>query len=269
MPPSGSGSGRTIAIVAAAVGVVVLLAVAAFVGVRVLGDDSDDSSAGGPTGSTAPSELPSTQPIPSNPTLPGQPMPTAPGKPLGSLTPSVTQCYGGSPTTVSGRSGPTISAGGLTAPSLLSHGYQLDARDGIAFSFLDELQMTSKTVAKNWISPVVVGALPKADGFSGVEATARNVLACISENPSLYRGATALDDVSGHSTKVDGHAAYSLIQNIRIKDAGITVPGDTVQVVVVDTGNPRSYGVFVMAVPIGNQSLTALMKSTAEQLRVR
>jgi hypothetical protein len=167
------------------------------------------------------------------------------------------------------RSGPTITGGGLTAPSLHDHGYQLDARDAAAFTFLDSPQMASKVVAKDWISPVVVGALPRSRGFSGVEASARSVIACMAENPLLYKDASALEDVSARRTTVDGHAAFSLVQDIKVADPGVKVAGDTVQVVVVDTGNPQSYGVFVMAVPIGQQPLLSLMRSTAGQLRVR
>jgi hypothetical protein len=254
--PGGSHAGRIIAIVTAAVAFFVLLVVIVVVGVRSLG--SNDAPVALPPSSTSQS-----------PTAPVPTAPATPAAPLGTITPTTMQCEGGLPFMTIARVGATISGGGLTAPSLKSHGYLAAPGQAMAFTFLNKPVQVSKTVSGQWVSPLMLGALPKNNGFRNPQQAARTIVECLADNPGLYPGAYSLTDVAGKKIRVDGHPAYSLIQDVKVHDASTTEPGDTVQVIVVNTGNAKSYGVFVMAVPIGDKALLALQKSTAGQLHVK
>jgi len=250
----GSGAGKVIAIVAGAVVVLVLLAVIAFVAVKAIGGGKGNDTAGSSptTGGT-----------------PGSPVAPQPSKPLGTITPSTTQCDGASPSLGPNGVGTTISGGGITSPSLTNRGYSASPRTAKAFGFAEQATAVAEDVTGNWVSPLMVGAVPKADGFSSVESAARATMVCTANDRHLYKGAYSLKQISASATKVDGHSAFSLIEDIRVHEAGLTVPGDRVQIVVVDTGNPKSYGIWLMAVPIGNGSLEALQRTTSQQLHVK
>ncbi|GAB4008541.1 hypothetical protein GCM10028772_22900 [Nocardioides ultimimeridianus] len=260
-PGGGSHTGRTIAIVTAAVAFLVLLAIIAFVAVRTLG--SDDA---GPSAEPATSDTPTATDSTTPGTAPSGGV--VPSAPLGSITPTAFQCDGVTPQIGGSSTAGRIRGGGLSAPALADHGYSVDRADAGAITFASGVSMVSKVVSQGWISMMALGSLPKANGFHSPEQAARVVVACMAADPNMYRGAYAVPEVSAQNTKVDGHAAFSLVQQIKVNDPTTTALGDTVQVVVVDTGNAKSYGVFLMGVPIGNKSLEALEKLTAANVRV-
>ena len=252
----GSGAGRTIAIVTGAVAFLVLLAILAFVGVKVLGG-GDDTSA-----------RPSGQPTPSTGQVPGTTPPGAVPPALGTITPSTQQCAGGVPSASFVRVGDRISAGGLSAPSLKDHGYVAYPNIASALTFVNDLMATSKVVTTNWISTLVVAGVSR-EGFSSPENAARTLMVCTAEAPQMYQNPTALDELSATPVTVDGHRGFSITENIKVDEPGLKYAGDTVQIVVVDTGDAHHYGLFLMAVPIDDKPLLALQKSAAEQLHVK
>lgn len=262
-PPGGSSTGRTIAIASGAVAFLVLLAIIAFVAVRTLGNDDNGSPSAQPQAAT---DTPTPTPDPSIPgTSPSGPL--VPSSPLGTVTPTAVQCYGGLAGGVGSiPKGRTLSGGRLSVTN--PQGYRVLGNASVQFPFASGPQAAEKTVSSNWASTLVVGGLPRSSGFTGLEQAARAVLACAANNPTLYTGVTSIKDLSAKSVTVDGHRAFSLTQDIRVDTPTTTAKGDTAQVVVVDTGNKQSYGVFLMVVPIGNQHYLALQKSTVAALRV-
>lgn len=272
-PPPDQRTGRTIAIALAAVLVLVLLAALAFVGVKVLG--GDDDTVAHPPGTDDTTEVPSF-PEPSVPTVPGVPQPTlptlptpTPHPPLGSITPSPTQCSGSAGSIGIPGLGRTISAGGLTAPSLSRQGYSVDLLNATGFEFATGVVMVSKYVTSSWLSPLMLGTLPRTNGFRSPEQAARTAMECFADDPTMYSGGYRLTEVSAGATTVDGHRAFSLVEDVRVHNASVGVPGDRVQIIVVDTGNRRGFGIYLMAVPIGDKPLLALQKATAQQLHAR
>jgi hypothetical protein len=237
---------------------VVVLLGAGLVGVRLL--------SGGPAEVRT---LPSPTPVvPTLPTLPGLPgAPTAPAEPLGTLTPTALQCGGGVPG-LRDVHGARMTGGGLSVPTLLKQGYRYSASAGLGFPFASDAVGTMRQVARGWVSVVLVGGLSRANGFRSPEAAARAVMVCIANDPSSYQGAYALDETDGRRTTVDGRPAYDLTEDVKVHQPGLSVPGDTVRVIVVDTGNPRTYGIFMMMTPLGDPSYAALQKQAAAQLRV-
>ena len=67
---------------------------------------------------------------------------------------------------------------------------------------------------------------------------------------------------------MDGRPAWSIRADIEVDDPDLRTKGDTVEVIVVDTGSPESLAMFIGAVNIGDQSLAKTMDSTIKNLRV-
>lgn len=259
-PPAAGGGGgarspQVVAIVAAVVVGVLLLGAAVVGAVHALGDDGSDRA------------IPLPSPI--GPTLPpaSTGSTSVPPKPLGTITPTTAQCNGGVRKSRDVH-GPRMTGGGLSVPTLLDRGFRYSPNAALGLFFASDAVATAKEITTDWVSVVAVGGLRRANGFRTPQAAARTVMTCVANDPRSYQGVTAFDEVDGHRTTVDGHPAYDLTENIRVHQAGLAVPGDTVRIVVVDTGNRQNYGLFLMMVPIGDRPLLALQNQAAAQLRV-
>ncbi|WP_460854164.1 hypothetical protein [Nocardioides montaniterrae] len=193
--------------------------------------------------------------------------PSALPTPLGSVVPSTLECNGGQPG-LRDLHGPWMTGGGLRAPSMIGQGYRYSPSVGVGFTFLTDSVGTARTVAKGWISSIVVGTLPRANGFTRLERSARAVIACLANDPTGYSGAYRLVDRGAHAIRVDGHRAFIAQADILVKEPGLTVPGDRVRAVVVDTGNRRGFGLFLVATPVGDAPGLRLQKRLVAQLRL-
>jgi len=84
----------------------------------------------------------------------------------------------------------------------------------------------------------------------------------------LYPYFTDRVDTWSKSVTVDGRAAWSIRADIEVDDPDLRTKGDTVEVIVVDTGSPESLSMFIGAVNIGDPKLVTTMDSTIKNLRV-
>ena len=83
---------------------------------------------------------------------------------------------------------------------------------------------------------------------------------------SSSRRSTELDS---SETVVDGLPAWQLTEEIRIDNPDLEVEGDIAKVVVVDTGDEETYGLFVSVVPIGDQAMIDQQDAAVGKLKVR
>jgi hypothetical protein len=90
----------------------------------------------------------------------------------------------------------------------------------------------------------------------------------MTESPSFYRNFTERTDLDRESIQVDGHDAYSVSSELRIDDPEIQVEGDVARVIVVDTGDEDSFGLYVSVVPIGDQGLINQQDAASQELTV-
>jgi hypothetical protein len=267
---SGGGSGKKIGLIALAVLLVVALGVGAFFLVSAASDDdsddkaTDDSSQSDePTDETeSPSdETESPSESPSDETESPSESPTQSDFP-----PNV--CTGGLPNAGGEVSGDqSISGGDLTLPPV--RGYNpLERQITSTFAFEDGVAAVGKPIEQQWIALYAVGGLPKANGFADLEASADQVIDCMTGSPNFYRGFSGREDLERESIEVDGHDAYSITAEIRIDDPEVNVDGDHAQVIVVDTGDDEHLGLYVSVVPIGNQKLISQQDAATGQLQV-
>ncbi|WP_418061708.1 DUF2510 domain-containing protein [Pimelobacter simplex] len=257
--PGGTGggsTGKTVGIVVAAVLVLALLGVGGFFGIRALSGDDDgdggDKKADDPTSQAT--DGPTDEPT---------------DETSSTVRPSGIQCTGGKPepTTAPDPKATTLTGGGLTIP--IVDGYRLDVGQSPAHTFADNvIPQTKEVVPRTWIAEYAVGAVPRANGFEGVEPTAEIIMQCITTNDQMYRGFQSRTDLKREEITVDGRPGYRVSSELRVKQTGLPYEGDVTTVIVVDTGNPSEYGLFIGLVPIGDQTLGAQVEDVVAAITV-
>lgn len=273
-PPSpASGGPRSpalvIGLVVGAVLLLVGLSVAGFIGYRALADDDDDADAtdrtsaadpttGASSGPTDPSTGPSTD--------------TTTGTTPTDTRPTDQQCLGGVPTpSVTPREdADRVSGGGLSIP--VPDGYTADVAYATFFTFADDFTPLQKTIEQSdnlgWVSIYGVGGLRKANGFEDPAQAAEAVVACMAGSSDLYNHFTGREDLSSGEITIDGHEAFQITSELRVDDPDLTVEGDVSQVIVVDTGDAETFGLYLTVVPIGDDELVAQQEAAVGRIRV-
>lgn len=272
-PPAGGGRGPGTTIVLVVVAVLVLagLSVAGFFGYRALTDDDDDNDAvdrstavdtatTGPTDATSPTDTATDPTTPTDTTT-------------GDIQVTDQQCRGGVPTpsVTPGTGAEEISGGGLSFP--VPRGYTADTSYAAVFTFADNFTPLQKVIEQagsdyGWVSIYGVGGLRKANGFDDPAQAAEVVMTCMAQSADLYSHFTGREDLSAGAITVDGNDAYQVTAELRVDDPDLTVEGDVAQVVVVDTGNPDQYGLYITVVPIGDQKLIRQQEEYVDSLTV-
>lgn len=260
---SGGGGGKTIALIIAAVVALVLVGVGGFFGVRALSDDDGDSKA-----DDNPSKSEATDGSESSGAT-DETGPTGPTDATSStVRPTGIQCTGGTPAPAEdpGTAPSSISGGGLTIP--VQPGFTVDTAFSEAFPFADSILVQYAEVAESWVAEYAVGGIPRANGFDDPAETAEIMMQCLTMNDSVYRGFDSRTDLTNEAITVDGKPAHSITSEIRVKDPEVSVEGDVTTVIVVDTGDPDTYGVFISAAPIGDAGRIADAEAVAGSIKV-
>jgi len=263
----GGGSGKRIALIAVAVLVIAGLAVGGFFGVRALTDDDDNVGTASDDISQSEETEDSESPTEESPTeeSPTEESPSESPTPTG---PTGQECTGGLPSIggeVTQRQ--RIRGGGLDLPPV--SGYtRVDPPIVSTFTFADEVAAVGQQIEEGWIALYSVGALPKASGYTDLEASVDQVITCMTESQDFYTNFTGRNDLERGEVDVDGHTAYAVTSEIRIDDPELQVEGDVAKVIVVDTGDEETFGLYISVVPIGDQQLIDQQESATEELKV-
>jgi hypothetical protein len=267
-PPGTSGAGprRNRNRVVVVVAVVVVLAIAAIFAVRALTGDNTVVD-GGPlptsTASGGDDSSPSATPTPT-PDSPS-PSPTPSPTPTASPPPPMTDCPVGDPEArqdhpIDGR----IHGGGLSFPAQAGWGPSPD-KSGLTWAY--DVDGQEKFIQKEWFAMFAVGALSTADGFEAPHQAAEGVLECTASS-DYYEGFQSRRDLFSKQVTVAGHRGWEIRSEIRVKTSKTTLPGDVVDVVVVDLNSPESLAMFWAAVPIGDQAMSRQLDAVVSHLGV-
>ena len=262
---SGGGSGNKVLLIALAVLLIAGLAVGGFFGVRALTDDDGDDSASDDTSQSEETDDESESPTdesesPTDETESPTDSPTDTG-------PTGAECTGGHPGGGQASGDGSISGGDLQLPPV--QGYTaLEPQLTTTFAFADGVAGVGKSIEEQWISLYAVGGLPKASGYSDLEASVDQVIDCMTASPNFYRGFSGREDLGREAIQVDGHDAYAVTSELRVEDPDIQVDGDYSKVIVVDTGDDEHFGLYVAVVPIGDQRLIDRLEAATAQLLV-
>lgn len=265
---SGGGAGRTALIVVLVVLLVVALGVGGFFGVRALTDDDDGgSTADDPTSEvTDATDATDGTANPSDPTDTGSAPTTPATEDTSTITPTSEQCNGGDPVG-DPPAGDTLQGGGLSLP--VPRGYDIDSLgQGTVFTFADDVQLALRQIEESWIAIYGVGAVPRDAGFDSTAQAAEVITQCMTRSDDFYSGFSGREDLENGPITVDGHSAHSVLAEVRVDNPDVQAEGDVLQVVVVDTGSPDSYGLYISMAPIGDEDLIALQERTLAKIQV-
>lgn len=208
----------------------------------------DDSS---PTATPTPSESPTPSPSPTP-----NPSGTESTRPL-------TSCPRGDPYAraqhpADGR----VHGGGLSFPRV--DGWQDDLQtSGVSWGY--DAASQGKSVAPGWVALLAVAEIRESDGFTSTKQAAQSVMQCVASS-QWYLSYESAHDLKSEAATIDGHDAWWIRSDIKV--SGRDVAGDTVDVIVVDTGRPGTFGLFIGAVAIDHQDLLATLDATTSRLTV-
>ncbi len=267
---------RAVLLVLLAIVAALALAVASFLVVEALTDDSPDSVAGlGATSDEAGQpDLPGSEPASPAPTSdPGLPVGPDAGTDdrfAGGEPPAVEQCQGGSPTQgATRRQGRFLVGGGLRLAN--PPGFSDDLDQAPVFTFADGViapaQVIEQTETSGWVALYALGALPKDNGFTEPQEAAETVLDCMVASDTFYQDYVGRDLLGARAVEVRGAPGWEIDAEIRIDSPDLQVTGDRVKVIVVDTGDADRLGLFVSVVPIGDEALISQQQDYGSRLR--
>jgi hypothetical protein len=241
--------------------------------VRALVADDDETArqtTPDPPTSQAPAPSPEApSPPPASPEAPESPTPEAP-----SPDAEPEECTGGTPTEgVTGPRGRSLTGGGLRVPA--PPGFEPLLDQAPLFTFADGVYAPSRVIEQSatsgWVAVYALGSLDRTGAggaFDSLRGAAETVVACMAGSTAFYISLSGTAELASAETEVDGNPAWELTWEIRVDDPELSVEGDVAKVVVVDTGDPDSYGFFVSVVPIGDEQLIAEQEASVEALEV-
>jgi hypothetical protein len=157
-----------------------------------------------------------------------------------------------------------IHGGGLSFPKVP------DWAEAAPYSYswaYDVGEQSTLVESPNWYANLAVGALFTGDGFDEPRRSAELVMQCVITS-GLYENFVDRVDLWSKAVTVDGHPAWSIRAEIEVDYPDLETKGDTVEVIVVDTGSPESLAMFIGAVDSGDQDLLEILGSSIENLRV-
>lgn len=127
----------------------------------------------------------------------------------------------------------------------------------------------SEQVEPLWLAMLAVGSLHAEDGFHAPEQAAAGVLECIASS-GYYQGwgFQARKDVFSRPTTVDGRRGWVVRSQILIDNPRIRASGDTVEVIVINTGTTGRLSFFAGFVPLGDQNRLRILDDTVAGMQV-
>jgi len=122
-------------------------------------------------------------------------------------------------------------------------------------------------VYPGWMSNIAVGLLSNQDGFTEIRVSAEQMMDCFASS-GYYIGFTGRQDlIAGEQISVSGHAAWRIQSNIYV--SGERVPGDRVDIIVVDLGTGKDHlGLFFSSCSIGDDARCAKVDQAISTLAV-
>jgi len=122
-------------------------------------------------------------------------------------------------------------------------------------------------VYDDWMSNIAVGLLSNADGFIDISTSAEEMMQCFASS-GYYRGFIGRQDIiPGEQISISGHAAWHIQSDIYV--TGYPVPGDVVDIIVVDLGGTKDHlGLFFSSCTIGDDARCAKVQGAISTLAV-
>ncbi|MEL4504234.1 DUF2510 domain-containing protein [Luteococcus sp. H138] len=167
-------------------------------------------------------------------------------------------------------SGNELRGGGLVIPVVAD--WQDASSQAFTLPWTRDLQGQTKVIHRGgsttWFSVQAVGAVQKSDGFTEVRNSARMMMSCFATS-SYYSGYTGRQDLVTEQVDVGGKKGWHLRSEVYVEMPSMPqVRGDVIDVVVVDTGNPDTLGVFVSSATIDDAPVQGVIDASREAMKL-
>lgn len=128
-----------------------------------------------------------------------------------------------------------------------------------------DLAGVKKDIVPTWIAIAEVGALRVADGWESPRQSAEQMIQCIATS-SYYQDITGQKGLLSEAITIDGHQGWRIKWEISV-DRADEIPGDIVNIIVVDTGNEGSLSFYTDSATPNTDSVQEA-EATLKTLRV-
>lgn len=147
-----------------------------------------------------------------------------------------------------------------------------DGSGNFMLEWLHDMQAQTDTVAQGgdvtWFSAVAVGAVSVVDGFEAPQQAAQMAMDCFATS-QYYSGFAGRKDISRQEVTIDGHKGWWIRSEVYVEMAALPdIPGDVIDVVVIDTGSPESLSMFISSFTIGDSVRGPQVDAARASLRV-
>lgn len=140
--------------------------------------------------------------------------------------------------------------------------------EDIRLQWASDLNSQMDSVRPGWMSHVGVGQLNAEDGFTDLRTSAHQTVQCFASS-GYFRDFTHRIDLADEPYSVSGHSGWRLRAEIHVKNPKMPeIEGDVVDIVVVDYGDPKRFGLWVSAITIGDERRQRLHDTALASLRV-
>lgn len=122
-------------------------------------------------------------------------------------------------------------------------------------------------VPGKWFSVSAVGALRVADGFEAPKSSAQIMIQCFASS-IYYQGMTGTKTVTSEAVTIDGHKGHHLRAEVYVSNQGPDIKGDTIDVLVLDTGNADGLAMYYSSATIGDTTTQAEVDRARASIKV-
>ena len=172
-------------------------------------------------------------------------------------------CPKGDPTNLSSgeEKNGRLYGGGISVPSLgwNFESYQTD--------WINQTASQQLYITDTWVSTNAVGQVRKADGFTNPARAADVAMQCLASS-RFYVGRTGQKTVVNEQVTVAGRPAHHIKAEIYVSNQGPDIPGDVVDVLVLDLGDPDTLSIYFSTATIGDTKVIADVERARADLRV-
>lgn len=125
--------------------------------------------------------------------------------------------------------------------------------------WMSDQNSVTRVITEGWISNIDVGYVHAEDGFTDPRTAAEQFMSCMASS-TMFQGYSHRDILESTAYEVDGRQGWRLTANVYV-DNQPEVDGDTVDILVLDLGEPDRLSVYVSCATI---DLTDNLQEVAE-----
>ncbi len=135
-------------------------------------------------------------------------------------------------------------------------------------SWVHDYSAQYKIIIRGWMSSTLVGEVRVEDGFENPQIAAQRSMDCFATS-AYYTNYSGRDDLRSEEITVDGHPGWWERTRIYIDSPDMPqIDGDVVDIVVVDTGKPGAYSIYIGTATIDDDYVQEQVDEVMASLKV-